>query len=80
MKEKHENTSILGEILEKDLPQLMKITENTKSHWMESAEQRESWSIYVEPSTAKEAKFKSLKELLTEHCKKFCFFRNGKNQ
>uniref|UniRef100_K1PSS7 Uncharacterized protein n=1 Tax=Magallana gigas TaxID=29159 RepID=K1PSS7_MAGGI len=40
--------------------------------------QREAWSIYVEPKIATEEKFKTLKELFTEHCKTFCFVRNGR--
>lgn len=62
-------------------PSLQDFTEkNPCAAWMESDKKRESWSIYIEPNEATDAKFCELKELLTEHCKKFCLVRNGKTK
>lgn len=58
---------------------LKEITEkNPKLAWLESEKARESWSIYIEPNEATDARFRSLKELFTEHCHKFCFVKNGR--
>ncbi|XP_052694374.1 golgin subfamily A member 6-like protein 25 [Crassostrea angulata] len=78
-----ENVKIFAEILDQILPHIKDMTEtfNEAEEWVKAAatgEQREAWSIYVEPKIATEEKFKSLKELFTEHCHKFCFVRNGK--
>uniref|UniRef100_K1S3C7 Uncharacterized protein n=1 Tax=Magallana gigas TaxID=29159 RepID=K1S3C7_MAGGI len=83
-KDNKENVKIFGEILDQILPHIKNMTEKTfneAEEWMEAAatgKQRESWSIYVEPKIGTEEKFKSLKELFTEHCKKFYFVRNGR--
>ncbi|XP_065942823.1 uncharacterized protein PF3D7_1120000-like [Magallana gigas] len=78
-----ENVKIFAEILDQILPHIKDMTEtfNEAEEWVKAAatgEPREAWSIYVEPKIATEEKFKSLKELFTEHCKKFCFVRNGR--
>lgn len=78
-----ENVKIFAEILDQILPHIKDMTEtfNEADEWVKAAatgEAREAWSIYVEPKIATEEKFKSLKELFTEHCKKFCFVRNGR--
>ncbi|XP_065936128.1 tropomyosin-like [Magallana gigas] len=71
-----ENTNIFGEILGEVLKDFSE--KNPCAAWMESDKTRESWSIYIEPNEATDARFRSLKELFTEHCKKFCFVKNGK--
>lgn len=51
---------------------------NPSAAWVEADKTREPWCIYKEPNEATDATFRSLKELYTEHCKKFCFVKNGK--
>ncbi|XP_065943123.1 uncharacterized protein PF3D7_1120000-like [Magallana gigas] len=82
-KDNKENVKIFGEILDQILPHIKDMTEtfNEAEEWVKAAatgQEREAWSIYVEPKIATEETFKSLKELFTEHCKKFCFVRNGR--
>lgn len=71
-----ENTNIFGEILGEVLKDFSE--KNPSAAWMEPELSRESWSIYIEPNDATDARFRSLKELFTEHCHKFCFVKNGK--
>lgn len=83
-KDKKENIQIFREILDEIRPHIKDITEKTISEqqeWFEAAatgKQRKAWGIYIEPKIATEEKFKRLKELITEHCKNFCFVRNGR--
>lgn len=61
---------------------LMRHKENSwKKNGLDVIKQtRESWSFYVDPEKATQTKFKTLKSLFTEYCKKNWFVQNGVTQ